>query len=165
MNEKISILSLVVAILAVFVGPILAWLAMQHQIESSREIATNQLITPMRQAWINSLRDLLAELVGGSLHYYVAGFEKRDDSAYQELALLQHKITFMLNPDEADHAELEKTILRLIRQISDQGWASSEFPNTHTQVISLGRRVLKREWRRVKSGELGDAPQSVPVGS
>jgi hypothetical protein len=30
----------------------------------------------MRQAWINALRDLLAELTSSALHYHVAGFEE-----------------------------------------------------------------------------------------
>ena len=79
MDKTIPVLSLVVAALAVFVGPLISWLVAKHQVASSLEVANKQIIAPMRQAWINSLRDLLAELTSSALHYHVAGFEERTD--------------------------------------------------------------------------------------
>ena len=84
----LPILSLVVAALAVFVGPIISWIiAKRHtassvrnvslQAETSLRIANKQIVAPMRQAWINSLRDLIAELAGKCAHYWAAGSEER----------------------------------------------------------------------------------------
>ncbi len=62
MDKSIPVLSLIVAALAVFVGPLISWLVAKRQLASSLEVANKQIIAPMRQAWINDLRDLLAEL-------------------------------------------------------------------------------------------------------
>lgn len=68
MNDSIPVLSLIVAALAVFVGPIISWRVAKRQIESSSAVANKQIIAPMRQAWINSLRDAMAELASRALH-------------------------------------------------------------------------------------------------
>lgn len=65
----LSILSLIVAILAVFIGPIISLRIARRQVCSSLEIANKQVIAPMRQAWINNLRDLISELTSSALHY------------------------------------------------------------------------------------------------
>jgi len=66
MDQVIPILSLVVAALAVFVGPLVSWFVAKRQVGSSLALtdkqiraslgaATNkQIIAPMRQAWINA---------------------------------------------------------------------------------------------------------------
>ena len=69
----LSILSLIVAALAVAVAPLVSWLTTKRQINTSfalardqmhtsLETANKQITAPMRQAWINKLRELLAEL-------------------------------------------------------------------------------------------------------
>ena len=110
MKDAIPILSLLIALLAVFVGPLLSWLTARRQAAIALAVANKQIIAPMRQAWINSLRDLTAELSSRALHYYQAGFEDRSDAEYQELTLLEWKIVLMLNCNEADHSELEQSI-------------------------------------------------------
>jgi uncharacterized Tic20 family protein len=62
MKEIIPILSLITAILAVFVGPLISWRITKRQIASSLKAANKQIVAPMRQAWINSLRDMIAEI-------------------------------------------------------------------------------------------------------
>jgi hypothetical protein len=104
----------------------------------------------MRQAWINNLRDLLAELISTSLHYYVAGYEERKDEEYQRLTLLEHKVQLMLNPKEEDHQQREVLIRRMIQSIeSRKGWADA-FLDIRTELIRVSRDILKREWDRVK---------------
>jgi hypothetical protein len=74
-NQLLPIISLIVAALAVFLGPLISWaIAKRHtssfeknlllQTETSLKIANKKIIAPMRQAWINQLRDLIAELTG-----------------------------------------------------------------------------------------------------
>jgi hypothetical protein len=57
----IPILSLVVAALAVFVGPIISWRIAKRQVTANFATSNKQIIAPMRQAWINNLRDLLSK--------------------------------------------------------------------------------------------------------
>jgi uncharacterized protein YneF (UPF0154 family) len=88
MERFIPILSLLIAAIAVFVGPAISVYIAKRQIRASSEIAneqirmtlkasSKQITAPMRQAWINCLRNLLAEISSSALHYYVAGFEER----------------------------------------------------------------------------------------
>src|SRR5215203_1822712 len=39
--------------------------------ETSRRLATQQMLGPMRQAWIDTLRQKVAELLSSTLHYSV----------------------------------------------------------------------------------------------
>jgi len=116
------------------------------------KVANNQVVAPMRQAWINELRGLLAELSAKALHYYVSGYEDRKDAEYYQIGLLQQKISLMLNTTEEDHRELLRSIGRLVSLIQDQGKVDSEFPDIYAAVTEISQRVLKAEWNRVKDG-------------
>ena len=61
----------------------------------------------MRQAWINSLRDLVAELTGDALYYVMAEEDSKESVNFQRLTFLENKIQLMLNPNEEDHQKLE----------------------------------------------------------
>lgn len=150
MDKIIPILSLVVAAVAVFVGPLISRRIARRQIMSSLEVANKQIIAPMRQAWINGLRDLLAELASSAHHYFVAGFEERTDEEYRRLSLLEHKIQLMLNPKEEDHRNLEQLIRTMIAALDRGKEGGNDFVDTHPMVMKLSREVLKREWDRVK---------------
>jgi hypothetical protein len=107
----------------------------------------------MRQAWINSLRDMLSELSSSALHYFVAGFEDRTDKEYLRLTLLEHKVRLMLNPKEEDHRTLEELIKKMVGSLGrDKGSESDrDFIAAYEAEIALSRKVLKREWDRVKA--------------
>lgn len=152
MTTYIPIFSLIIAALAVFIGPLISSRIAKHQIESSAAVANKQIVAPMRQAWINDLRDLIAELTASALHYFTAGHEFQGYKNFQRLTFLEGKIQLMLNPDEEDHRRLESMIrvmLEALQQVG-QGTERQKFINTHPEVIALSRRVLKREWNRVK---------------
>lgn len=161
MDTLIPVLSLVVAGLAVFVGPLVSWFVTKRQLASSGiladrqiraslSVANKQIIAPMRQAWINTLRDLLAELSSSALHYHVAGFEERTDDEYRRLTLLEHKVAMMLNPIEDDHKQLEQLIRKLISTLERGREAEQGFPDLHQAVVTLSRQIFKREWNVVK---------------
>jgi len=152
MNDTIPILSLVVAILAVFIGPLIASHSAKQQVKSSLAIANNQVIAPMRQAWINDLRNLLAELLSSTLYYYVAGYENRTDAEYSNLTLLEYRIALMLNSAEDDHKKLEISIRKLISLLQKGHPANEPFPDVHTEIKTLSRSILKQEWNRVRAG-------------
>ncbi|MBI3021317.1 MAG: hypothetical protein HYY59_04895 [Candidatus Omnitrophica bacterium] len=150
MDKSIPVLSLVVAALAVFVGPLISWLIARRQLASSLEVSNKQIIAPMRQAWINNLRDLLAELTSSALHYHVAGYEDRTDKEYQRLTLLEHKVALILNPLEEDHSRLEQLIRKMVSAIARGREGDEEFVQVHPAVVDLSRQVLKREWNRIR---------------
>ena len=146
----VAILSLIVAALAVVVGPTVSFIIARRQLRASLGASNKQITAPMRQAWINKLRELLAELTSSALHYYVAGFEDRTDKEYQRVTLLQAQIQLMLNSSEDDHRRLEALIERMVNEIQHEKAKKDEFPGVHTEVIALSRTILKREWDRVK---------------
>lgn len=150
MDKAIPVLSLVVAALAVVVGPLISWLVAKHQIASSLEVANKQIIAPMRQAWINNLRDLVAELTSSALHYHVAGFQERKDDEYRRLTLLEHKVALMLNPLEDDHKQLEQLIRQMVSALERGREGETELVRVHPAVMDLSRQIFKGEWNRVR---------------
>ena len=152
MIQLVPVLSLVVAILAVFVGPMISWAIARRQLEASQRIASQQLIGPMRQAWINELRKAVAELLSSGLHYFVAGFEDRTDQEYRRLTELEHEVILMLNPREEDHMALLGAIRNMIAALEGGKQHDQQFAEEHKRTAELARRVLKAEWNRVKEG-------------
>jgi hypothetical protein len=163
MDKMIPVRSLVVAALAVFVGPFVSWFVTKRQLTSSGVLADRQLhaslsvgnkqiIAPMRQAWINTLRDLLAELTSSALHYHVAGFEERTDEEYRRLTLLEQKVAMMLNPIEDDHKQLEQLIRKLISALERGREAQEGFPDLHQAVVTCRARFLSVNGTLLKRG-------------
>jgi hypothetical protein len=169
-DKGIPILSLLVAALAVFVSPLVSWFissrqvrasieVTKRQINSSLAVANKQIVAPMRQKWINDLRDLVAELTSDTLHYFKAGHDFEGYKNFQRLTFLESKIQLMLNPNEEDHQKLEWMIHEMMQALQrgdEKG--RQDFIATHPEVIKLSRLVFKREWNRVKDNiELGTA--------
>jgi len=150
MEKTIPILSLIVALLAVFVGPLITLRIARQQTTTSLAVANKQIIAPMRQAWINRLRDLLAEFTSTSLHYFVAGYEDRTDAEYLRLTLLEHETQLMLNANEEDHRRIEGLMRRMINAIECGRDGEDDFWLSHPALMNLSREVIKREWDRVK---------------
>ena len=123
----------------------------RKQIELSRRIASKEIIAPMRQAWINTLREKLAELTSRALHYFVAGFEERSDKEYLQLGMLEQQITLLINPKEQDHQELVAAIREMVGALDSGDWRTDKFPVAHTEITKLGQKILKTEWDRIKS--------------
>src|SRR6201998_3579529 len=95
LNALIPVLSLVIALLAVFVGPLVTLRIGRKQIEISRRIANKQIVAPMRQAWINTFREKLAELTSRALHYHDLrpnGEAGKTEKELRSLTQLKHKI-------------------------------------------------------------------------
>ena len=160
-STDVSTLSLIVAILAVIVSPAVSWcIARQQvrssleksrqQVRSSLEIANKGIVKPMRQAWIDKLRELLAEFASSTRHYWAAGFEDRTDEEYRHLTLLETRIQLMLNPNESDHCDLESLVHRMVRELDHGPGGRGKYPDLHPEMIALSRKILKREWDRVR---------------
>ena len=139
MNYAELFITALAAFLAAFTG---AWVA--------GTLAGRVKISEFRQSWINKLRELLAELTSSALHYWAAGYEDRTDAEYKRVTLLEAHIQLMLNPNEKDHRQLEVLIRKMVQEINYVKGKTDEFPRFHTEVIATSRRILKRDWERVK---------------
>jgi hypothetical protein len=81
---------LVVAALAVFVGPVISWYAAKRQLTSSLAVANKQIVAPMRQAWIKEVPQLtkmaLQNESGFKSSYRTCNRRLRDDPPLNLLA-------------------------------------------------------------------------------
>lgn len=140
MNENVilaiaAVASAIFAGVAVVVGP---WAS--HR----------QAIATMRQAWINNLRDDVADLSSRAMYYYFTRHNDRSEVDYLRLAFLEHKIALMLNLEEADHNALVQHIQIMLRAVRQTPVDNKLFDDSHFGVLETSRRILKREWDRVK---------------
>lgn len=150
-NTTISILSLCVAGLAVFVGPFISLVIAKRQMVSSTRTSEKQIISPIRQAWINELRMIIAELTSKSAHYWAAGYEDREDDDYYRITELEHQLRLYLNPRESDHLELLDKVNKMTNEIgASNSKKDLEFWEAHNAVMEISQQILKREWERVK---------------
>lgn len=150
----------------------------QQSIQASVEIAQKQIhaqvVSANRQAWINTLRDSIAEYLGLASGMYLKLPRKRENETGDEakpslellmeekaslkesavyierLAGLRHKIELLLNPEEDDHQEL-------VGLLNDVLWAVEEHKIDKLKSLSEATVreagiVLKREWEVVKRG-------------
>lgn len=143
-----AIISAATALAAVVVSPFFTFRASKRS-----------MLGPMRQAWINNLRDTVAEFIA---NIYVSpiqlsGALSNDDQirhsvevakrAHLESAFrLKEKICLLINPSEEDHQELVRLVESAYSahiEWRDTGAALTAI-RTHTQ------RILKAEWNVVK---------------
>jgi hypothetical protein len=119
-----------------------------RELESFRsELAYKQVVAPMRQAWINSFRDNLAELISiasqsDEEHEIMVCLTSEDRT---KLLLLEQRIKLMLNPEEAENGDLESAITDLMKAtylMADDVRQQSE------RVIALARPIIRREWKK-----------------
>jgi hypothetical protein len=160
----IPILSLVIAALAVFFGPMitlrisrrqneLSRRIADQQIELSRRIASKQIVAPMRQMWINDLRNKVAELSSSALYYWNTGFDEQTDEKTRRIWQLEEEIKLLINPKEEDHQHLVDTIRQLLwameKGVGAEG-AADEFAAARHNTSVLSQKIFKTEWNRVK---------------
>jgi hypothetical protein len=157
----ISLISACTALVASVVGPIVTLTVAKRQINAN-------VLSANRQKWIDSLRDMLAELISLLVGGWVItsrGTEKGDgplgaiaaDRALEEklerIVLVQWKIRLLINPSEPDHQELHRTIDAAVARLSsDEPGSSDQLRADIEKITTLAQAILKREWQRVKRG-------------
>lgn len=137
----------------------------------TKELKTSEF----RQAWIDGLREELADFFGASrtfartveaVHHLGPDYktkgvlpiseEKVSDLRYQAAATFS-KIKLRLNPDEVEHKELLRMLKRAIdeqNQMSVNGGNAAETLQAIETANEYACPLLKKEWERVKKGEL-----------
>ena len=164
-SESLAVLSLLVALLAVIVGPFVSWIVSKHQNKTAVMLAKKQIIAPIRQAWIDRLRGLLSEYLTICFSYYTTSeyihdlsmdseidHEKIAQHVEQRLSLLRSEVELLLNPYEDEHEALLKLMGDCFRGLFKSG-ADSEFVgfiDNHQKLTAQSKKVLKLEWNRVK---------------
>lgn len=155
MTDLTNIIIAATALVAVIVGPIVSLYVARRQIRAS-VVSTN------RQAWINSLRDAIADFMTAEQIVFLSkntGFFNNADAekAFEKMILLVYRIRLLVNSKEPNHTKL----LELLRKESEElAKALSSQPNEHNkrqsydeEIITLAQIILKKEWVRVKRGD------------
>jgi hypothetical protein len=105
-----------------------------------------QKVADFRQQWIHRVIDTICDH-----HAIVSAIpvgETPNAEDKRRLAGLRTKLSILLNPDEPDTVALLDEIENV-----DNSKTGQEFAQAETQMVAISRRLLKREWVRIK-GEL-----------
>ena len=157
METTISLISVITALVAVLLGPLVQVYITKRQISAST-------VATFRQEWINSLRDEISLFIGEWSKATIR-WQRRDGESEQQqydrlqsLSIHESKIAMLLNPKESDHMELLASIEKLKHLVNEEfaGIPSTTITETLEKakkaVISNSQAILKREWSRVKLG-------------
>lgn len=151
MVEALAIFSAATALFAVVLGPLVSLWAARRQSRVT-------VLSANRQAWINTLRDLLAECMAISGFIHCADWSDRKQSEFDEkmerFALIVSKIRLMLNPNEQDHKLLSEMLGELMHSIQSlQEKDAVKGSQLMKDFVPLSQIILKNEWERVKRVE------------
>lgn len=109
-------------------------------------------ISNFRQAWINTLRNDLAEFFRAlEKLYYTFGDYKRDSARYEEqwskdriaLLFVYERIRLLLNRTENLHVQLEKKLGEFLDEPLDKSLSDR---SKIDEAVDLARQLLKYEW-------------------
>ena len=148
------LLSLLIALVAVFFGPLIQLRIAKRQIRAT-------VVSANRQAWINTLRDTIAEFISLTRSITAKSPELKGyrDEAFvkdiNESIFLQSKIALLLNPLEDDHNQLLDLVTKAAYSAknSREERAYMFMDRMCNDIIALSKSILKKEWERVKRGE------------
>ena len=157
----LGLVSACTALVASILGPVVTLSVARRQFNAN-------VLSANRQRWIESLRDLLAELISlfvlagvlrstwkqtwdGGLGPVAADAAVRDK--LERLVLVTSKIRLMINPNEADHQALYRAIETALQRFKSDGALREADSHADVETITrLAQAILKREWQRVKLG-------------
>lgn len=162
-KEFITILAAAVsagaALFGVTIGSVCSYFISRQQIKAT-------VLSGNRQQWINALRDCIsnfqtkariaiveADLANHS-HTSASANADNQDEAMKTMRLLANKIALLINPKEKDHSELISIMKDLEDHCidGDPGDRKKE-EMLQDSITTIGQRILKREWIRVKQGK------------
>ncbi len=108
------------------------------------ENAGRHKVAEFRQAWVNKVIDILREHHSIVSTIPVGQTVRTEDE--RKLAGLRTRLAILLNPDEPDTVALLKEIDKIDNSKTDEDFADGE-----AQLLTVSRRLLKREWVRLKT--------------
>ena len=155
----ISLISACTALVASILGPLVTLSVARRQFNAN-------VLSANRQRWIETLRDMVAELISLIVTALVvkAKWHGKWDQGrgavadpalmekLQRLVLLQSKIRLLLNPTEPDHQQLDQSIDAAIKRLQSEQTVDAEMEADIQTITRLAQAILKREWQRVKRG-------------
>jgi len=148
-KDYITLLSVLVSLAAVVIGPFV-----------TLKISKRQIVSPIRQKWIDELREVVSEYLSECEKLLVLGkdgmlnTEAIDEQLFTRLLYLEQKLKLMLNPQENDHNELLEIIQNLAHDIHHGQNDPTIFGDRMRDATKATQIILKQEWNRVKHGNI-----------
>ena len=148
-SDIIAFSAVIVSLVAVIISPIVSFL-----------VAKRQIISPIRQKWIDELRELISEYLSECERLIILGEdgflnnEETNGILFRRLLYLEQKLKLMLNPNEEKHIQLLDAIRSIADEIHHGVGNIIDFGTKLRAATGIAQVILKVEWRRVKSGEI-----------
>ena len=159
-SALLSLISACTALVASIAGPFVTLLVAKRNFNAT-------VLSANRQKWIDSMRDMLAELISLLIAALVIKAKWKDQwdhgrgpfladpallEKLQRIVLTQTKIRLLLNPGEGDHQRLYQAIDTAMKRLQAEAAPESETEADIETITTLAQSILKREWLRVKKG-------------
>ena len=156
----LSLVSACTALVASIVGPLVTLAVARRQFNAN-------VLSANRQKWIESLRDMLAELISLLVAALVIKSQWQDKwdrgrgafkaepgliDKLQRIVLAQAKINLLLNPTDTDHQKLSHTIETAFKRLQSDASSDHDTQADILLITEVGQTILRREWQRVKQG-------------
>ena len=159
-SALLSLISACTALVASIAGPFVTLLVAKRNFNAT-------VLSANRQKWIDSMRDMLAELISLLIAALVIKAKWKDQwdhgrgpfladpallEKLQRIVLTQTKIRLLLNPTEDDHRRLYSAIDTAMKRLQSEESPESDTEADIETITTLAQSILKREWLRVKKG-------------
>jgi hypothetical protein len=127
-----------------------------------------KIVSASRQKWIDTIQDLLAELMSYALSVAILKLQIKDSDPLsvvatsplllekiQHVDLVKNKIALLLDPDKPEHAALYDAVnIAYRRVVSREDFdILDDLPADTALITARARAIAKAVWERVKRGE------------
>ena len=170
LNVGSQVLTAFTAAVAVVLGPLItlfvtkwqtdtALSAVKQQSDTAIKVAEFQartnVLSKFRQDWINKLRDEISHFnVESQRARKVAELLKDDPNKNEKLLELYFKVVFhqvnvrlLINPDEANHANLVSKMEEMRKNLPDDGYDCTQ---AESELSTLSQKISRCEWNKIK---------------
>jgi hypothetical protein len=154
---------LIIALLAVILGPLISFVIAKLTIRSQTRIAAQniraEVLSRNRQEWINTLRDNIAQFISLISTFAIEIKDRNKKNTLDKMErvlLLQSMILLLINPKEEDHGKLDalmRDAIACLGELEKGETGEKNMPDIREEMLQLSQQILKREWKRVKKVE------------
>lgn len=156
----ISMVSAATALVASIVGPVVTLAVARRQFNAN-------VLSANRQRWMESLRDLVSELISQVVAVMVVK-KRRNDSwnedpgtaaedpellrRIERMVLIHWKIRLLLNPAKPPHEQLSRELEAILERLKEREVSQQDTRMSVERITRLAQTILLGEWDRVKKG-------------
>lgn len=147
-GHQLVVTLVVTPLLSILVGGTAAWYSGRKAIAFAHTERMHQSaleIARYRQAWIDALRDDIAEFGGITSIGYAAS---PPVDKVERVSVLAQRIRMRMNRSDPDYVELTTSLTGMLEHFMAKG--DRQHPSGKP-IVPLSQDILKREWERLKA--------------